>query len=209
MLMRLLSKIILGLILLVGAVAFGVKVYLHLRPYYDEAQAVDLSKFREYAHQDAIALEKVPRHMIDAVVAAEDPQFFESEGPSTISQQLARTNHVRSYRGMLVNVFLAYRIVRNFSKAEIMEMYLNRTYFGSGYYGINVASKGYFGKAASEISIGQAATLAGLIRSPDALSPINHPEACKAARDHVLARMEEQKLITEETKDRLVALPVR
>ena len=67
---------ILGLILLAGVVAFGVMICLYLRPYYDKAQAYDLSQLRDYAHQDAVALEKVPRHMIDAVVVAEDPQFF-------------------------------------------------------------------------------------------------------------------------------------
>ena len=184
-------------------------------------------------NRDPVELEKVPLHLIQALVAIEDARFFEhdgvdymgivraslrnvragsaKQGASTITQQLARNAFnltERSYDRKLVEAFLAHRIEENFSKAEIMEMYLNRIYFGSGFYGVNAASKGYFGKDVSEISLEEAATLCGLIKSPGRLSPINNIEASKNARDYVFERMVEERMITRSEANSLQAKPI-
>jgi penicillin-binding protein 1A len=90
-----------------------------------------------------------------------------------------------------------------------MEMYLNRIYFGSGYYGVNAASKGYFGKDVSEIAVDEAAILAGLIRSPENISPFKNPKAAEKARNHVIGRMVEEGMITAETAKQFTSLPVK
>ncbi|MEM1295986.1 MAG: transglycosylase domain-containing protein, partial [Verrucomicrobiota bacterium] len=108
-----------------------------------------------------------------------------------------------------VEAFLAHRIEKNFSKGEILEMYLNRIYFGSGFYGINAASKGYFGKEVSEITLEEAATLCGLIKSPNGLSPFNNPDKSKQARDYVFERMVAENMLTRKEADELKATPIK
>jgi penicillin-binding protein 1A len=244
---------ILVVLVLSGLVAGGVAVYLHVQPFHAKAQEFDLSLIHKLEkasiiydrsgqelgrifvlNRDPVPLEKVPRHMIEAVVATEDSRFFDhdgvdrmgilratlrnlkdrsnTQGASTITQQLARNSFgifEKSYRRKLVEAFLAMRIEKNFSKSEIMEMYLNRIYFGSGFYGVNAASKGYFGKEVSEIGVDEAAILAGLIRSPHNLSPFNNPKASQNARNHVLNRMVEEGMITAEMAKSLIAQPVK
>jgi len=238
-----------------GVVTASVMLYAHVRPFYLKAQGYDLdaiSKLEKASiiydrdrqelgrifvlNRDPVPLERVPRHMIEAVVATEDSRFFEhdgvdragiiratlrnfkdggkTQGASTITQQLARNafeelKRERSYKRKLVEAFLAMRIEERYSKAEIMEMYLNRIYFGSGYYGVNAASKGYFGKEVSDITIDEAAILAGLIRSPENISPFKNAKAAQTARNHVLGRMVVEGMITEDAAKRLIALPVK
>ena len=95
-----------------------------------------------------------------------------------------------------MELYLAWRIEKNFSKKEIMEHYLNRVYFGSGFYGAEAASQGYFGKNAIDMTIGQCAALAGLLKSPQALSPFNNPKDSTESRNFVLGRMRELGFIT-------------
>lgn len=184
-------------------------------------------------NRDPVPLEQIPWHVIQALVAIEDSRFFEHngvdwmgvvratlrnlraretrQGASTITQQLARNAFnmtERSYERKLVEAFLAYRIEQTFTKSEIMEMYLNRIYFGSGFYGVNAAAKGYFGKEVSKITVDEAATLCGLIKSPNRLSPINNPEESKKARNYVLKRMAEEKMITESESIDYQKLPI-
>ena len=93
---------------------------------------------------------------------------------STITQQLARNSFSlkeRTFRRKLLEIFLAKRIEDNFGKQKIMELYLNRIYFGGGLYGAEAAARGYFGKPARDMSLAECATLAGLIKSPNRLSP--------------------------------------
>ena len=96
------------------------------------------------------------------------------QGASTITQQLARNSFAlkgKTFRRKLVEIFLARRIEDNFDKQKIMELYLNRIYFGGGLYGAEAAARGYFGKPAREMTLEECATLAGLIKSPNRLSP--------------------------------------
>lgn len=154
--------------------------------------------------------------MTKAVVAAEDNRFYEhdgvdfwgivraalknyragrtKQGASTVTQQLARNSfdlREKTYERKVVEIFLAQRIERNFSKEQIMTLYLNRVYFGSGLYGIEAAARGYFGVPAKDLNVGQCAMLASLLKNPNRLSPWNNPEGAKASRNFVLQRMQD------------------
>lgn len=156
-----------------------------------------------------------------AVIAAEDNKFYEhggvdymgiiramitnyrrgkiSQGASTVTQQLARNSfelRERTYERKLIEMFLSWRIEKNFSKDRIMDLYLNRVYFGSGFYGVEAAARGYFGRPAKDLDIGQCAMLAGLLKSPQALSPWNNIEGATETRNFVLRRMREMGFIT-------------
>ena len=114
------------------------------------------------------------------------------QGASTITQQLARNSFElkgKTFRRKLLEMFVARRIEDNFSKQKIMELYLNRIYFGGGLYGAEAASRGYFDKPAREMSLAECATLAGLVKSPNKLSPWSDRDASREARNFVLNRM--------------------
>ncbi|MBX7207755.1 MAG: transglycosylase domain-containing protein [Verrucomicrobiaceae bacterium] len=170
-----------------------------------------------------VSISEVPSTLIDALTAQEDSRFFQhkgvdfvgivravwlnfkaggvTQGASTITQQLARQSFNLLERKMsrkILEAFLAARIERNFSKTEILEMYLNKIYFGAGYHGIQAAAQGYFGKDAKDLSVEESATLCGLIKSPNRLSPLKHPEASIESRNMVLGRMLEEGHISRE-----------
>ncbi len=184
-------------------------------------------------NRQPVPYDRLPQALVNAVIAAEDNRFYShdgvdymgifraaltnyiqgriAQGASTVTQQLARNSfelRERTYERKLVEMYLAWRIEKNFSKKEIMEAYLNRVYFGSGFYGAEAAAQGYFGKNAIDLSIGQCATLAGLLKSPNALSPFNNPTGSKDSRDIVLQKMRElgfisRKELAEETESQL------
>ncbi len=116
------------------------------------------------------------------------------QGGSTITQQLARNSFDLGKRDLsrkILEAFMACRIELTFSKDEILDNYINRIYFGSGYYGLEAAARAYFGKSAAQVNLAEAATLAGLIRSPNRYSPINNATGAVAQRNEVLDRMAE------------------
>lgn len=172
-------------------------------------------------NRQPIPYERLPEMLVKAVIAAEDNRFYAhdgvdymgilraaitnyrkgkiAQGASTVTQQLARNSfelRERTYERKLVEMYLAWRIEKSFSKKEIMEHYLNRVYFGSGFYGAEAASQGYFGKNAVNMTIAQCATLAGLLKSPQALSPFNNPIDSTESRNFVLGRMRDLGFIT-------------
>lgn len=174
-----------------------------------------------------IAGDQIAPMMRKAVVAAEDNRFYEhdgvdfwgivraalknyragrtKQGASTVTQQLARNSfdlREKTYQRKLVEMFLAQRIEKNFSKEDIMTLYLNRVYFGSGLYGIEAAARGYFGVPAKDLTVGQCATLAGLLKNPNRLSPWNNPEGSRSWRNFVLGRMNDLGFISKEEMQR-------
>lgn len=180
-----------------------------------------------------ITYDQIPKDMVDAIVAEEDNRFFDhhgvdyygvlraaisnwrqgkvKQGASTVTQQLARNSfdlRERSYRRKILEMFVARRIEDHLSKEKIMELYLNRVYFGSGLYGIEAAARGYFGKPAKELSTGECAMLAGLLKNPNTLSPWNNLSGAKKVRDFVLARMRELRLISRDEYDESIDLPL-
>ncbi|MFA7343760.1 MAG: transglycosylase domain-containing protein [Terrimicrobiaceae bacterium] len=174
-------------------------------------------------NRQPVAYDRISPMLTKAVIAAEDNKFYEhdgvdyfgimramianyrrgkiSQGASTVTQQLARNSfdlRERTYQRKIVEMFLAWRIEKNFRKDRIMELYLNRVYFGSGFYGAEAAARGYFGRSAKDLDIGQCAMLAGLLKSPQLLSPWNNIEGATDARNFVLKRMREMGFLTRE-----------
>ena len=171
-----------------------------------------------------VPLSKVSQNLIKAVVSVEDQRFFDhsgidavrifgsvlknvqagrrAEGGSTITQQLARQSFLtrdKTYRRKLKEVILAAYIENLYNKEEILELYLNKVYFGDGLYGVEAASRGYFGRSASDLSVDQAALLAGLIQSPSSYAPTVNLDRAIARRNVVLQTMVTSGAIDEAT----------
>jgi penicillin-binding protein 1A len=167
-----------------------------------------------------VPLSRVSPHMVQAVLAIEDQRFYDhrgidiirvgaaalanlksgrrAQGGSTITQQLARQSLLtrdKTFRRKLKEVLLAAQIEETHSKDEILEIYLNKVYFGDGFHGVEAAALGYFGKHAADLNIAEAALLAGLIQSPSAYSPTAHPARALGRRNVVLAAMREMGII--------------
>src|SRR6202171_1577824 len=173
------------------------------------------------ANRLKVALNEVPPFFVDALLAREDTRFFEhggidwrgiaralvrdlmsgstKEGASSITQQLARNSLPlggRTLSRKLLEAMVSLRIERDFTKQQILELYINRIYFGSGCYGVETASLAYFGKDAAKLNLSESAILAGLIRSPNRFSPLKNPEGAALQRDAVLDRLVELKKIS-------------
>jgi len=161
-----------------------------------------------------VQVESLPPHVASAVLAIEDRRFYSHggldfiglgrailtnlkagevvQGGSTITQQLAKNLFLspeRTFRRKVQETLLAYWLEARFTKNEILTLYLNRVYFGGGAYGIEAASQRYFDVAPRDLSLHQAAMLAGTLKAPSRYSPASHPEAAEARMNVVLASM--------------------
>ncbi len=157
---------------------------------------------------------EVSPHFVEALLSREDSRFYSHrgvdpigiaraivrnvaagsarQGASTITQQLARNSFVlggKNIHRKLLEAFVAARIEQHYSKDEILEHYMNRIYFGSGVYGIETASQSYFGKKARDLTLGESAMIAGIIRGPTRFSPFRNLKGAMHERDTVLDRM--------------------
>src|SRR6266404_8282655 len=166
------------------------------------------------ANRLKVSLSEVSPQFIAAVLAREDTRFYEhkgidwrgvlralfrdvlsrsaKEGASSLTMQLARNSLPlggRTFSRKLLEAMVALRIERDFTKQQILELYINRIYFGTGCYGVETASQAYFGKSASSLNLPEAALLAGLIRSPNRFSPLKNPDGAAIQRNAVLDRM--------------------
>ncbi len=169
-----------------------------------------------------VALKDLPPYLPKAFIAIEDRRFYShygvdpigiaraavtnilhrgvSQGGSTLTQQLAKNlflTQERTLQRKLQEVELALWLERKHSKNEILELYLNRVYFGSGAYGVEAAAQRYFGKSAKNVTIAEAAMLAGLVKSPSRLAPNRNPEGAEQRAQVVLAAMADAKFITD------------
>jgi len=180
-----------------------------------------------------VPFEQIPAVLKQAVLASEDARFYQHEGinylavlrcvargvlsggmrcgGSTITQQVVKTfllsNEPRLKR-KVKELVLAPRLEQNLQKDEILWLYLNQIYFGHRRYGVEEASRFYFGKPVSGLTLGEAASLAGTIQSPARLSPVTHPKAAKARQAYVLRRMAEEGYITPAQAEAEVARPI-
>lgn len=135
-----------------------------------------------------------------------------SQGASTLTQQLARNSFPlggKTIHRKILEAFVARRIEQHYSKAEILEHYMNRIYFGPGGYGIEAAALSYFGKHASELNLGEAALIAGIIRAPSYFSPFTNFAGALKQRDQVLARMVKLGKISEAQAAAARGLPLK
>ena len=191
--------------------------------------------FAEYSIQKRIVVVKrdMAPALVQAVVATEDADFYHHgginpkaifraalkdiiarkkvEGASTLTQQLAKQvflTPAKDFRRKINEAFLAVDIEKNFTKDQIFELYANQVYLGHGAYGVEAASRLYFGKHAKDVSIPEAALIAGLIRLPMYYSPITHPDHATARRNHVLRRMYEEHYITKQQFQQSANAPI-
>lgn len=173
-----------------------------------------------------VGLGDVSPWFIKALLAREDTRFYQHDGidpigiaraivrnlihlqfrqgASTLTQQLARNSFTlggKTLNRKLLEAFMALRIERNYSKQQILEFYVNRIYFGPGFYGIEEASQSYFNKHAKDLTLDESAMLAGLIRGPTKFSPFTNMKGALAQRDTVLDRMVELKMISRTQAD--------
>lgn len=164
--------------------------------------------------RDPVQLKELPKSIQEATLTAEDQRFYEhwgfspkgilravwinlkkgqvSQGASTITQQLARNlylTHDRTWSRKWREAVLTTQLEIHFSKKEILEMYLNKIYYGHGAYGIERAARIYFGKPAHDLTLAESAMLAGIPRGPRWYSPLNDPDRAKARQEAILDRM--------------------
>src|SRR5437763_8298026 len=191
--------------------------------------------FAEYSIQKRIVVAKrdMSPALVQAVVATEDADFYHRgginpkaiflaalkdiiarkkvEGASTLTQQLAKMVFLtpeKSFRRKLNEAFLAVQIEKDFTKDQIFELYANQVYLGHGAYGVEQASRLYFGKHAKDLTIPEAAVIAGMIRLPMAYSPITHPDKALGRRNHVLYRMLEERFIDRRQYQQALNAPI-
>jgi penicillin-binding protein 1A len=185
-------------------------------------------------HGATVTLKELPAYLPRAFIAIEDRRFYShygidpvglvraalanvmrrgvAQGGSTITQQLAKNLFLTQQRTLwrkLQEAVLALWLERKFSKTEILELYLNRVYFGAGAYGVDAAAQRYFGKPAKHVMVTEAAMLAGLVRSPSRLAPSRNPKGAARRAQVVIAAMTEQGFITETMATAARALPAR
>jgi len=181
-----------------------------------------------------VPLRELPDYAPKAFVAIEDRRFYShhgidpwgilragardvlhrgaTQGGSTITQQLAKNlflTQERTVTRKLQEAVLALWLEHKFSKAQILELYLNRVYFGSGAYGIEAAAQRYFGKSARKLTLPEAAMLAGLVQSPSRLAPTRNPDGAERRAGMVIAAMAELKMIGDDAAKRALISPAR
>jgi penicillin-binding protein 1A len=169
-----------------------------------------------------LPLKELPAYLPQAFIAIEDRRFYShhgvdplgiiravamnlarrgvSQGGSTLTQQLAKNlflTQERTVTRKLQELLLAFWLERKFSKQQILELYLNRVYFGAGAYGVEAAAQRYFGKSARQVTIAEAALLAGLVKSPSRLAPTRNPDGAERRAQIVLVAMSQAGFITE------------
>jgi penicillin-binding protein 1A len=180
-----------------------------------------------------VVIENMPQDLINAIVSVEDARFWRhkgldyiaivralikdlihvslKEGGSTITQQLAKVVYLspkKTFKRKVMEAFLAIKLENNLSKEEILELYLNKIYFGHGAYGVEMASQTYFGKSVKNLNLAEASLIAGLTKAPSTYSPYNNLEKAKTRQKIVLMRMVEEEYITAEDKEQIYEQPL-
>lgn len=179
-----------------------------------------------------VTIDKVPKNLQHAFLAAEDIRFYEHggidfrgigraiytyirwgevQGGSTITQQLAKNYFLTQEQTLsrkLHEAFIALQIEQKYTKNEILEMYMNQIYFGQGSYGVETAANTYFGKHVQDLDLAQCAMIAGIPKSPNYYSPLSNPKAAKARQKTVLEQMAKYGFITKEQADEAYAEPL-
>ncbi|MBI2339968.1 MAG: PBP1A family penicillin-binding protein [Deltaproteobacteria bacterium] len=205
-------------------------------PVVSEVYSADGTKIGEFWTEKRFVLspKEMPKTMVQAIVASEDDRFFEHkgidyqsivraffenlkaghvvQGGSTITQQITKSLLLSSERTInrkIKEAILATRIEKNFNKEEILNLYLNQTFFGNRAYGVEAASRNYFHKTCRELNIAEAALIAGLAKAPSLYSPITNPAQAKERQEYVIDRMFEVGFITKEQREKARAIPLK
>lgn len=175
-----------------------------------------------------VSYEDIPKDFINAIVAVEDHRFYEHkgidfisiaraivfnvtnqsllQGGSTITQQLSKNIYFTQEKDLnrkIAEIFMASYLEKNISKEKILELYINTSYFGDGYYGLGSASKGYFNKEPSELSLYECVLLAGVPNAPSIYAPTANMNLCIQRQNQVIYAMLEQNYIDEDTANKI------
>ena len=228
--MKLIKRIILLLIIVI-AIAGGVLAYKGHKIYKDVLEKTSVAdKVTQIKSQENYTeLKDLPDFYKNAVIAVEDRRFYKhgpidpiaiaravfvnikswklQEGGSTITQQLAKNIYFTQEKSALRKVaemYMAYEIERNCDKDTILELYLNTSYFGDGYYCVKDASEGYYGKDPKDMNRNEASMLAGIPNAPSAYCPTKHLNLAKQRQVQVLDKMVKYKFITEQDKTEIL-----
>jgi len=175
-------------------------------------------------------IEEVPQIYLNAVISVEDHRFYEhkgidiiaigraitndikvmdfAQGGSTITQQLCKNIYFTQEKKVtrkIAEIFMAFELERNYEKDEILELYLNTSYFGDGYYTIKEACRGYFNKDLNEMTDEEAVLLAGIPNAPSVYAPTKNPELAKKRQKQVLQKMVKYQYLTENEAQKLLS----
>jgi penicillin-binding protein 1A len=209
----------------------SVQLPIPMRIYTSDGQAI--AEFGEL-HRNLIRLNEVPTLMVQAFLATEDQRFLEHhgvdfygllraasevlvtgtkvQGGSTITMQVARNFYLsreKTFLRKFTEILLSLKIEREFTKDEILELYLNKIFLGNRAYGIAAAAQVYFNKTLDQLTLPEMATIAGLPKAPSAINPLVNPIAAKQRRDHVLARMLELGYLSEPAYQAAIQTPLQ
>lgn len=193
--------------------------------YVTDRQGSQIAEFQPEENRRYVSLSHFPEHARAAFIATEDQNYYEhqgidplgvvrafisnassgsiEEGASTITQQATRNmyfSHQQTYERKVAEVLFAYQLEQTYTKNEILEMYMNTIYFGEGIYGFETASRSYFGKPSSDLSLAQAAFLAAIPANPSYYHPVDHPDRTRERQQWILEKMKETEAITAEEK---------
>ncbi len=220
-------RVILGIVV---ACAVMAGLLFVLTPSADQATALAAAQARE--HHIAYPGPPVPQYFAQALVATEDHRFYSDpgvdplamahaavswvighrdEGGSTIDQQLAKNLYTSGHSGftqVLEQLALAVKLNTTYSRAEILRLYAEIAYYGHGYYGLEAASCGYFGRSPAQLTLVQAAMLAGVVNAPTYDDPIAYPAAARARLAHVIGRMAAVGYLTPAEQDAALNAPL-
>lgn len=228
--MKILKKLLLFLLLLIilSGIILGVIGYsIYSSVLHDEPLATKISSIQK--DENYIKSSDLPKDYLNAVVAVEDRRFYKHgaidfisigraiytnikegelvEGGSTLTQQLAK-NLYFTYKPEVTRkaaeLFMAYTIEENYSKDEILELYVNTCYFGSGYYGIREACLGYFNKEPKDMDLNESSLIAGIPNAPSVYGLNNRPDLAKKRQRHVLKSMVSNNYISQESANTIL-----
>ncbi len=196
---------------------------LSIRSYVYASDGTLLTTLQEEENRAPVAIDDLPDHLIDAILAAEDADFYQhkgvnvratvrallsnvesgqiEQGGSTITQQLVKQSLLDSSQDFdrkTREAFLAVRLEKQMSKRQILERYLNTIYLGNHSYGVQAAAETYFGVEATELNLAEAALLAGMIRNPIEYDPLLYPDVARERRRIALRRMADEGMISDD-----------
>ena len=228
--MKVIKKIIIFIILIIIFVAalFTYKGYtLYKEALAENSVSEKVEKIK--AKENYTKIEDLPQFYLDAVIAVEDRRFYDhgpidviaiaraiwvdikslelKEGGSTITQQVAKNIYFTQEKSALrkiSEIFMAFEIERNCSKDEVLELYLNTSYFGDGYYCVKDAANGYFNKEPIDMNRNESSLLAGIPNAPSVYAPTKNPELARQRQEQVLDKMVKYEFITKSEKEEIL-----
>lgn len=225
-----LIKFMFFMVVILGIFVFSIIVSKGYNLYIEKINEVSIEeKIKSIKNnENYISYNEIPKQFINAIVSIEDRRFFKHkgvdiqsilramisnienedivEGGSTITQQLSKNMYFtqeKKFTRKVAELFLSLELEKNYSKEDIIEMYLNIIYFGDGYYGIYEASTGYFNKKPKELDLNEITLLAGLPNAPSAYALSNETELSKQRQQMVIEAMYESNYLTEEEYHKL------